>query len=168
MSLCSDAAREALAEVGVAEVLTYQLKRAPDAERRHLILEVLGSLGESGEPHFQTRSIREPGSYKTLIVFCELVEIWSVLRRSLKVNWKWTCACPCKSLCDRMFMSLRCSETAVCGSWRARGSLWNDSNSSGWLWHTWPLQYQSGFKPHSVPPIGRYGSPLLHNQGCYH
>ncbi|XP_031434732.1 rap1 GTPase-GDP dissociation stimulator 1 [Clupea harengus] len=51
LALCNladmDAAREALAEVGVAEVLTGQLKRAPDAERRHLILEVLGSLGES-------------------------------------------------------------------------------------------------------------------------
>lgn len=75
MSLCLDAAREALAEVGVAEVLTYQLKRAPDAERRHLILEVLGSLGESGEPHIQTRSIREPGSYKTLVDLRTLVEI---------------------------------------------------------------------------------------------
>lgn len=43
-----------MAEVGLADVLTSQLKRAPDAERRHLILEVLGSLGESGEPdsHF--------------------------------------------------------------------------------------------------------------------
>ncbi|XP_063048095.1 rap1 GTPase-GDP dissociation stimulator 1 [Engraulis encrasicolus] len=51
LALCNladmDSAREALAEVGVAEVLTAQLKRAPDAERRHLILEVLGSLGES-------------------------------------------------------------------------------------------------------------------------
>ncbi|TSK22610.1 Rap1 GTPase-GDP dissociation stimulator 1 [Bagarius yarrelli] len=42
-----DAAREALSEVSLADVLTSQLKRAPDAERRHLILEVLGSLGES-------------------------------------------------------------------------------------------------------------------------
>lgn len=49
--VCLDAAREALADVGVAEVLTYQLKRAPDAERRHLILEVLGSLGESGKTY---------------------------------------------------------------------------------------------------------------------
>ncbi|XP_062375596.1 rap1 GTPase-GDP dissociation stimulator 1 [Sardina pilchardus] len=51
LALCNladmDTAREALAEVGVAEVLTAQLKRAPDAERRHLILEILGSLGES-------------------------------------------------------------------------------------------------------------------------
>ncbi|CAB1312624.1 unnamed protein product, partial [Coregonus sp. 'balchen'] len=51
LALCNladmDTAREALIEVGVAEVLTAQLKRAPDAERRHIILEVLGSLGES-------------------------------------------------------------------------------------------------------------------------
>ncbi|XP_010890586.2 rap1 GTPase-GDP dissociation stimulator 1 isoform X1 [Esox lucius] len=51
LALCNladmDTAREALVEVAVAEVLTAQLKRAPDAERRHLILEVLGSLGES-------------------------------------------------------------------------------------------------------------------------
>ncbi|KAL0964416.1 hypothetical protein UPYG_G00323560 [Umbra pygmaea] len=51
LALCNladmDTAREALVEVGVADVLTTQLKRAPDAERRHLILEVLGSLGEN-------------------------------------------------------------------------------------------------------------------------
>ncbi|KAJ8250541.1 hypothetical protein COCON_G00224630 [Conger conger] len=51
LALCNladmDSAREALAEVGVAEALTTQLRRAPDAERRHVILEVLGSLGES-------------------------------------------------------------------------------------------------------------------------
>lgn len=46
-----DTAREALSEVGVSDILTVQLKRAPDAERRHLILEVLGSLGESGTAH---------------------------------------------------------------------------------------------------------------------
>ncbi|KAG7214369.1 hypothetical protein INR49_023080 [Caranx melampygus] len=40
-------AREALAELDVADVLTFQLKRAPDAERRHVILEILGALGES-------------------------------------------------------------------------------------------------------------------------
>lgn len=45
----ADTTREALVDVGVAEVLTAQLKRATDAERRHIILEVLGSLGESGE-----------------------------------------------------------------------------------------------------------------------
>lgn len=56
-------------EVGVAEVLTYQLKRAPDAERRHLILEVLGSLGESGEPHnIQTRSTYASLDHITLFV----------------------------------------------------------------------------------------------------
>ncbi|XP_071235815.1 rap1 GTPase-GDP dissociation stimulator 1-like isoform X1 [Salvelinus alpinus] len=51
LALCNladmDTTREALVEVGVAEVLTAQLKRATDAERRHIILEVLGSLGES-------------------------------------------------------------------------------------------------------------------------
>lgn len=44
----ADTTREALVEVGVAEVLTAQLKLATDAERRHIILEILGSLGESG------------------------------------------------------------------------------------------------------------------------
>ncbi|XP_036402625.1 rap1 GTPase-GDP dissociation stimulator 1 [Megalops cyprinoides] len=51
LALCNladmDSAREALVEVSVAEALTTQLRRAPDAERRHVILEVLGSLGES-------------------------------------------------------------------------------------------------------------------------
>eukprot|EP00064_Thunnus_orientalis_P004741 superscaffoldBa00000441_g4753 len=51
LALCNladiDSAREALAELDVADVLTFQLKRAPDAERRHVILEILGSLGES-------------------------------------------------------------------------------------------------------------------------
>ncbi|XP_033987841.1 LOW QUALITY PROTEIN: rap1 GTPase-GDP dissociation stimulator 1 [Trematomus bernacchii] len=51
LALCNladmDSAREALAELGVAEVLTFQLKRAPDGERRHVILEILGALGES-------------------------------------------------------------------------------------------------------------------------
>ncbi|XP_030297733.1 rap1 GTPase-GDP dissociation stimulator 1 isoform X3 [Sparus aurata] len=51
LALCNladmDSARDALAEQGVADVLTFQLKRAPDAERRHVILEILGSLGEN-------------------------------------------------------------------------------------------------------------------------
>lgn len=51
LALCNlvdlDSAREALADLDVADVLTIQLKRAPDAERRHVILEILGSLGES-------------------------------------------------------------------------------------------------------------------------
>lgn len=51
LALCNladmDSAREALAELDVADVLTFQLKRAPDAERRHVILEILGALGES-------------------------------------------------------------------------------------------------------------------------
>jgi len=44
-----DSAREALAELRVSEVLIFQLRRAPDAERSHIILEILSSLGESGE-----------------------------------------------------------------------------------------------------------------------
>ncbi|CAB1450263.1 unnamed protein product [Pleuronectes platessa] len=51
LALCNladmDSAREALSELDVADVLTFQLKRAPDAERRHVILEILGALGES-------------------------------------------------------------------------------------------------------------------------
>ncbi|KAK7901163.1 hypothetical protein WMY93_017932 [Mugilogobius chulae] len=51
LALCNladlDSARAALASLDVAAVLTTQLKRSPDAERRHLILEILGSLGES-------------------------------------------------------------------------------------------------------------------------
>ncbi|XP_056148186.1 rap1 GTPase-GDP dissociation stimulator 1 [Lampris incognitus] len=51
LALCNladmDSARDALADLGVAEILIFQLKRAPDAERRHVILEILGSLGES-------------------------------------------------------------------------------------------------------------------------
>uniref|UniRef100_A0A4W6ERX1 Si:dkey-191g9.5 n=1 Tax=Lates calcarifer TaxID=8187 RepID=A0A4W6ERX1_LATCA len=51
LALCNladmDSAREALTELDVADVLTFQLKRAPDAERRHVILEILGALGES-------------------------------------------------------------------------------------------------------------------------
>ncbi|XP_041646009.1 rap1 GTPase-GDP dissociation stimulator 1 [Cheilinus undulatus] len=51
LALCNladiDSARVALADQDIAGVLTFQLKRAPDAERRHVILEILGSLGES-------------------------------------------------------------------------------------------------------------------------
>ncbi|KAF3708506.1 Rap1 GTPase-GDP dissociation stimulator 1 [Channa argus] len=51
LALCNLAdmgsAREALTDLNVAEVLTFQLRRAPDAERRHVILEILSSLGES-------------------------------------------------------------------------------------------------------------------------
>ncbi|KAM3605996.1 uncharacterized protein V6R79_008771 [Siganus canaliculatus] len=51
LALCNladiDSALEALAEQDIADTLTFQLKRAPDAERRHIILEILGSLGES-------------------------------------------------------------------------------------------------------------------------
>lgn len=45
----ADCAREALADLNVADVLIFQLRRAPDAERRHVILEILGSLNESGK-----------------------------------------------------------------------------------------------------------------------
>lgn len=45
----ADSSRKALAEVAVADVLKVQLKQAADAERRHIILEILGSLAESGE-----------------------------------------------------------------------------------------------------------------------
>ncbi|XP_029687882.1 rap1 GTPase-GDP dissociation stimulator 1-like [Takifugu rubripes] len=51
LALCNlvdlESSREALAEVGIADVLMLQLKRAADAERRHVILEILGSLSES-------------------------------------------------------------------------------------------------------------------------
>uniref|UniRef100_A0A674MBM0 Si:dkey-191g9.5 n=1 Tax=Takifugu rubripes TaxID=31033 RepID=A0A674MBM0_TAKRU len=51
LALCNlvdlESSREALAEVGIADVLMFQLKRAADAERRHVILEILGSLSES-------------------------------------------------------------------------------------------------------------------------
>lgn len=49
MGVFADSARDALAQQDIAEVLVFQLKRAPDAERRHVILEILASLGESGE-----------------------------------------------------------------------------------------------------------------------
>lgn len=54
----ADSAREALAELAMADVLTFQLKRAPDAERRHVILEILGALGESGKT---CRALHEGG-----------------------------------------------------------------------------------------------------------
>uniref|UniRef100_A0A3Q2FQH3 Si:dkey-191g9.5 n=1 Tax=Cyprinodon variegatus TaxID=28743 RepID=A0A3Q2FQH3_CYPVA len=51
LALCNladlDSARQALVDQDVADTLIFQLKRAPDAERRHVILEILGSLGES-------------------------------------------------------------------------------------------------------------------------
>lgn len=47
----ADSARDALTDLNVADVLTFQLMRAPDAERRHVILEILGSLGESGKTY---------------------------------------------------------------------------------------------------------------------
>ncbi|XP_041116914.1 rap1 GTPase-GDP dissociation stimulator 1-like isoform X1 [Polyodon spathula] len=51
LALCNladlDSAREALIEMHVTEVLTVQLRHTSNAERRHVILEVLGALGES-------------------------------------------------------------------------------------------------------------------------
>ncbi|XP_077350760.1 rap1 GTPase-GDP dissociation stimulator 1-A isoform X4 [Festucalex cinctus] len=53
--ICFDnhSAREALIEVDVGDVLIFQLKRAPDAERQHAILEILGSLAENDILKFQ-------------------------------------------------------------------------------------------------------------------
>ena len=62
----ADSAREALAELGVAEVLTFQLKRAPDGERRHVILEILGALGESGK---SSRLLQEEGLENIDLIF---------------------------------------------------------------------------------------------------
>nr|XP_020463282.1 rap1 GTPase-GDP dissociation stimulator 1-like isoform X2 [Monopterus albus] len=70
LALCNladmDSARGALAELNVADVLTFQLKRAPDAERRHVILEILGSLdtlklqfAETGVPEALSEMIRD-------------------------------------------------------------------------------------------------------------
>ncbi|XP_057703407.1 rap1 GTPase-GDP dissociation stimulator 1-B [Corythoichthys intestinalis] len=51
LALCNladlDSAKEALIEVDVGDVLLFQLKRAPDAERQHVILEILASLAEN-------------------------------------------------------------------------------------------------------------------------
>ncbi|XP_059215819.1 rap1 GTPase-GDP dissociation stimulator 1-B isoform X2 [Centropristis striata] len=69
LALCNladmDSAREALAALDVADVLTFQLRRAPDGERRHVILEILGSLdtlklqfAESGVPEALSEMIR--------------------------------------------------------------------------------------------------------------
>ncbi|KAM4615183.1 rap1 GTPase-GDP dissociation stimulator 1-B [Polymixia lowei] len=71
LALCNlsdiDSAREALADVDIAEVLTFQLKRAPDAERRHIILEILGSLGESDVLKLQFAESGVPESLSEMI-----------------------------------------------------------------------------------------------------
>ncbi|XP_076021284.1 rap1 GTPase-GDP dissociation stimulator 1-B [Genypterus blacodes] len=71
LALCNladmDSAREALADLDVADVLTFQLKRAPDAERRHVILEILGSLGESDTLKLQFAESGVPESLSEMI-----------------------------------------------------------------------------------------------------
>ncbi|KAG2462107.1 GDS1 protein, partial [Polypterus senegalus] len=53
LALCNladlDCAREALEDVTVGQALIRQLHRANDAERRHVILEILEALSENGE-----------------------------------------------------------------------------------------------------------------------
>ncbi|XP_054653573.1 rap1 GTPase-GDP dissociation stimulator 1 [Dunckerocampus dactyliophorus] len=72
LALCNladmDSAREALIEADVGDILIFHLKQAPDAERRHVILEILGSLAkndvlklqfvESGIPEALSEMIR--------------------------------------------------------------------------------------------------------------
>uniref|UniRef100_A0A665UPH9 Si:dkey-191g9.5 n=1 Tax=Echeneis naucrates TaxID=173247 RepID=A0A665UPH9_ECHNA len=71
LALCNladmDSARQALAELDVADVLTFQLKRAPDAERRHVILEILGALGESDALKLQFAESGVPESLSEMI-----------------------------------------------------------------------------------------------------
>ncbi|XP_034408252.1 rap1 GTPase-GDP dissociation stimulator 1, partial [Cyclopterus lumpus] len=71
LALCNladmDSAREALADLDVAGILTFQLKRAPDAERRHIILEILGSLGESDTLKLQFAESGVPEALSAMI-----------------------------------------------------------------------------------------------------
>ncbi|XP_033882753.2 rap1 GTPase-GDP dissociation stimulator 1-A-like isoform X1 [Acipenser ruthenus] len=71
LALCNladlDSAREALIEMHVAEVLTVQLRRAPNAERRHIILEVLGALGESDSLKLQFVDSEVPEALSEMI-----------------------------------------------------------------------------------------------------
>ncbi|MGH0164920.1 UNVERIFIED_CONTAM: hypothetical protein FKN15_076900 [Acipenser sinensis] len=62
-----DSAREALIKMHVAEVLTVQLRRAPNAERRHIILEVLGELGESDSLKLQFVDSEVPEALSEMI-----------------------------------------------------------------------------------------------------
>ncbi|MGH0141399.1 UNVERIFIED_CONTAM: hypothetical protein FKN15_075274 [Acipenser sinensis] len=62
-----DSAREALIKMHVAEVLTVQLRRAPNAERRHIILEVLGALGESDSLKLQFVDSEVPEALSEMI-----------------------------------------------------------------------------------------------------
>lgn len=71
LALCNladiDSARDALAQQDIAEVLIFQLKRAPDAERRHVILEILASLGESDSLKLQFAESRVPEALSEMI-----------------------------------------------------------------------------------------------------
>ncbi|XP_077438364.1 rap1 GTPase-GDP dissociation stimulator 1 [Vanacampus margaritifer] len=71
LALCNladmDSAREALIEVDVGDVLIFQLKRAPDAERQHAILEILGSLAENDILKFQFVESGVPEALSELI-----------------------------------------------------------------------------------------------------
>ncbi|XP_058507975.1 rap1 GTPase-GDP dissociation stimulator 1 [Solea solea] len=71
LALCNladmDLARESLEEQDVAGVLTFQLKRAPDAERRHVILEILGALGESDALKLQFAESGVPEALSAMI-----------------------------------------------------------------------------------------------------
>lgn len=71
LALCNladlDSAREALIEMHVAEVLTVQLRRTPNAERRHIILEVLGALGESDSLKLQFVDSEVPEALSEMI-----------------------------------------------------------------------------------------------------
>ncbi|KAK6482158.1 rap1 GTPase-GDP dissociation stimulator 1-like isoform X1 [Huso huso] len=62
-----DSAREALIKMHVAEVLTVQLRRAPNADRRHIIIEVLGALGESDSLKLQFVDSEVPEALSEMI-----------------------------------------------------------------------------------------------------
>ncbi|KAM9848081.1 rap1 GTPase-GDP dissociation stimulator 1 [Aulostomus maculatus] len=71
LALCNladmDSAREALTEQDMADILIFQLKRAPDAERRHVILEILSSLGESDTLKLQFAESKVPEALSEMI-----------------------------------------------------------------------------------------------------
>lgn len=73
----ADSAREALAELDVADTLITQLKRAPDAERRHVILEILGSLGESGKTPFSCYS-KNPSCFRIYKPISKIKKIFPI------------------------------------------------------------------------------------------
>ncbi|XP_019737805.1 rap1 GTPase-GDP dissociation stimulator 1 [Hippocampus comes] len=71
LALCNladlDSARTSLIEVDVGDILLFQLKRAPDAERQHIILEILGSLAENDILKFQFVESGVPEALSELI-----------------------------------------------------------------------------------------------------